>query len=89
MHRSPKALLEQHWNLRCRDRDQNIDKQRPYRKARQEAEDQQEAACDFGDAHEWSRELGKRDTDLLKSARAECSGKKELLDAFGQEDPTN
>jgi hypothetical protein len=39
VHRSPKTLLEEQWNFGCRERNQNIDKQRTNREHREEAKD--------------------------------------------------
>jgi hypothetical protein len=70
-----KTLLEEQWNLGCRDRDHNIDQQRPDGQAREKAKDQQAAAYDFCATHERPRKLGKGNADLLKSTRTQRPGK--------------
>src|SRR5271157_1077982 len=89
VHRSPKTLLEEHWNFGCRDRNQNIDQQRQDGEDREQNKDQQAATHNLHHAHERSRELWSGNTDLLEMPGTKRGGKKELLNTFRQEHPAH
>src|SRR5713101_468651 len=80
------ARLREHRQLGGGDGDEHVDDQRNSSEACHQADDEQSAADDLDNSHEWREQLWRGNADLHEPPDAERVGKEKLLYAFREED---